>query len=646
MKNLSARQIRIIIVTLALSLVGLILFLENQSIKTTEKATFDQFNQQQFGLAKAATRGIELYFETIAGALRTLGEIPEIQQLDEAQTRQQLQYEFHKLQAAGINDLGVIDANGILHYNVTAPQLEGVNFSWREYFQYAKNLVANDTYIVDYIDFKGAEPGTKGVIVAVPIIKIDAKGKQPQFAGLVVGTIKLDAIAQRFVAPVKSADSGHAFLIDDESNILWSPDEMLVGRNLVEVSKDFPAFRQVMEKMGANTAGLSEITFYKFEESLNKFNRDETEEMLIAYAPLRLGEDVWSVAVWAPQEAARTIIRSAHLQQLFVIGLSIAILVLGSFHILAFSTRLNTSLEKEIEAKVDQLEETENKYQKLVDLSPDVIGIHTKDKIVFINKAGTELLGAKSQEQILEKPIWAFVPRDQRKDFKERYWQLLGAGQFVSSTEQELVRFDGKYVDVEITAIPCLYRGQPAMQAILRDISERKQAREKLEAAFAFQQSIIDGVAEPIMVIGADYRIKLMNRAAREFSFDAVVPSEPQFCYQVSHQQELPCLGTDHPCPMERVRRSGQPVTVVHRHYLANGQPRYVELIASPLFGPDGAFHGIIESIRDITDRKNVETMLVEQSPELAHSADDLEQFANKVVKSLQNFFREIPSDQ
>ena len=87
-----------------------------------------------------------------------------------------------------------------------------------------------------------------------------------------------------------------------------------------------------------------------------------------------------------------------------------------------------------------------------------------------------------------------------------------------------------------------------------------------MEAADAFQQSVLDGVPDPIMVIGGDYGIKLMNRVARQFSPAVAGTSGPVFCYQASHQREAPCKGMGHPCPLEQVRESGQPVTVVHEH--------------------------------------------------------------------------------
>jgi signal transduction histidine kinase len=40
----------------------------------------------------------------------------------------------------------------------------------------------------------------------------------------------------------------------------------------------------------------------------------------------------------------------------------------------------------------------------------------------------------------------------------------------------------------------------------------------------------------------------------------------------------------------------------VHEHIRANGERRFVEVIAAPLWGADGTFQGIIESMRDVTE--------------------------------------------
>ncbi len=761
------------IIIIALLLVVVILVLGNQSFRATEEATFDEFNQRQLVLAREATGGIELYFEHLAGDMRALARMPEIQHLDEAPTRREIQYTFYELEQWDVNDVAVLDADGIVKYNVTANQIEGIDFSWRAYYQQAKEMISSDSYIIEFIEFKGVEVGQKGVLVAVPMFETSADENYPspsgQFAGVVLCTLRLDTITQRFVAPVQSSERGHALLIDDEYNVLWMADRSLFGKNLLEESEAFPMFHQTVEKMGVGNLGVAQYSYYEFDESSGEHVRDREEEKLIAYTPIRLENELWSIGVWAPKEDARQLIRSAYFKQLLVVGLSILIILLGSFYALAVSYRTARSLEKQVEIKAgevveshkrlvtvwdsldaivyvadmetyevlfaneysrnlwddvvgktcwqtlqtgqsgpcdfctndkllnasgepsgvyawenqntvtgrwyqiqnrairwvdgrivrlsiamditerkrmeESLRESQDRYRQLVELSPDAIAIQRRDEIVFVNPAGARLFGVENSEQLLGKSVWDFVPPENREMVAERYRQMREKGIKTPPVEQRFIRPDGTSVYVEVTAISFTYKGEPAIQAIFHDISKRKQTEETMEAVHTFQQSIIDGITKPIIVVGVDYQVKLMNQAARELWVKDIDESGSLFCYQLSHQRETPCNETEFPCPLERVRETGQAVTVIHEHYLPNGEQQTVEIVTSPLWGADGTFQGIIKSTQDITERKMTEEAMEQQAQASVRSDDDLGQFAYKVTKSLQDFFAKLPPD-
>jgi len=124
----------------------------------------------------------------------------------------------------------------------------------------------------------------------------------------------------------------------------------------------------------------------------------------------------------------------------------------------------------------------------------------------------------------------------------------------------------------------------------------RSQITEK-ETAQKFLLSIIDAVSEPIMVIDLNYRVKLMNRIAKKLL------TENSFCYHISHRKDKPCDGIEHPCPLQMILKTRNPVTVTHRHILKNGVESVVEIFASPVFDENGNVAYIIETSRDITER-------------------------------------------
>jgi hypothetical protein len=347
-----------LIAATAFVLVAVVLVLGNRSFKATEQATFEEFNQLQLVLAQEATGGVELYFEVLAEAMKSLREHPEVQRFDETATRREIQHEFDELQALGVTDIGVLNADGVLRYNVAAPEIEGLDFSWRQYYQETKTRTADDTYIVEFIEFQGVDAGQLGVLVAVPMFQTasDAGSSDPpaEFAGVAVCTLKLDTLTQRFISPIQSSERGHAFLIDDEYNLLWSPDSSLFGKSLLNESEAFLTFQHIVERMAVGEPGTGQYYFYAFEESSNQYTA-ELEEKLIAYAPARLGEEVWTVGVWAPKEDARALIRTVYVRQLTLVGVIILIVLAGSGYALGLSSRVGKLLEEEVEAKTREL---------------------------------------------------------------------------------------------------------------------------------------------------------------------------------------------------------------------------------------------------------------------------------------------------
>jgi len=122
-------------------------------------------------------------------------------------------------------------------------------------------------------------------------------------------------------------------------------------------------------------------------------------------------------------------------------------------------------------------------------------------------------------------------------------------------------------------------------------------------------QLVMDGVAESILMIDADYAIRMANPAARDFHGTDALIGNP--CYRMIHGESAPCPETPmQPCPLRAAEREGKPVVVTHEHKRADGETRIVELLATPLHNDDGSFKGIIKVSRDVTARIQAERNL------------------------------------
>jgi diguanylate cyclase (GGDEF)-like protein/PAS domain S-box-containing protein len=138
-------------------------------------------------------------------------------------------------------------------------------------------------------------------------------------------------------------------------------------------------------------------------------------------------------------------------------------------------------LIRERQQMFEEVTESEERYRKLVELSPDGIALHMDKRFVFVNPAGARLLGASKPEELNGRSIFDFVHPDFKEVESNRLSHLDQGESSLPWIEEKLVRLDGRDIDIEVSAVPFSFRGKQAVQVIFRDIKERKLAEKKLE---------------------------------------------------------------------------------------------------------------------------------------------------------------------
>ena len=172
------------------------------------------------------------------------------------------------------------------------------------------------------------------------------------------------------------------------------------------------------------------------------------------------------------------------------------------------------NIEEAVEHKrVDEeLRESEERYRKLVEFSPDAIAIHSEGRIVFINASGAKLLGAANPEQLIGKPVMDFVHPDYQEIARERIRLMTEKGKNVSPAEQKFIKLDGSVIYVEVIAMPFAYMGKPGIQVIIRDITDHKRAEEALQQSEEKYRMLIDNIQDGVFIIRDD-QIQFANEA-------------------------------------------------------------------------------------------------------------------------------------
>ena len=166
----------------------------------------------------------------------------------------------------------------------------------------------------------------------------------------------------------------------------------------------------------------------------------------------------------------------------------------------------------ELELAHQSLLESDARFRALVDQAPDALFIHDLlGRFLDVNQRACESLGY-SRAELLRMEVRQ-VEMDVPPSRQGSLWQSLSPGQkqIVKGRQR---RKDGSIFPVEIH-LGCLdLQGETVIMALARDISERRQAEEKLLQAAA----VFDNAQEGILITDAGGCILAVNQAFREIT--------------------------------------------------------------------------------------------------------------------------------
>ena len=204
------------------------------------------------------------------------------------------------------------------------------------------------------------------------------------------------------------------------------------------------------------------------------------------------------------------------------------------------------------------LTESEDRYRRVVEISPDAIFVHCEGKFVFMNQAAAALLGGEKPENFYGLRALDFVHPAMRNLVAQRIRNAWSSGDN-PLIEEELLRLDGTTVYVDMVSVFFSYEGKNSVLAIARDITERKKIQREFDDTLKaladserFLNTIIDTEPECVMLLDADFNILMMSRAGlamlqadsfeqvKDHSFCRVIPSPASACFSTSCKTGLP----------------------------------------------------------------------------------------------------------
>ena len=145
-----------------------------------------------------------------------------------------------------------------------------------------------------------------------------------------------------------------------------------------------------------------------------------------------------------------------------------------------------------------ELEESEERYRSLVELSPDAIVVHRGGRFVFANSAAATLFGADQASDLVGRSNLDLVHPDFRDLARKRTEQAISGR--VPDLEMKRIRLDGAEFWCEARGGKITFQGEPAVLGILRDISERMRAEEALKESEERYRQLVELSRDAVFV--------------------------------------------------------------------------------------------------------------------------------------------------
>jgi len=272
----------------------------------------------------------------------------------------------------------------------------------------------------------------------------------------------------------------------------------------------------------------------------------------------------------------------------------------------------------------EKLQESEDRYRKLVEISPDAVFLHRDGKILYANPAAFRLLGASHSGEITGKNILDFVP-PAFQDIVRTNIQKDLEGQPSPRVELTMLRIDGTPILVEGKGTATISWGKPAVQVAIRDITEQKRAEEALKIKERQLFSIYSNVPDVLFYLSVEPGNRFRFLTVNQSFLDKTHRSEEEVVGKFVHEVIPDPLFSRAREKYNEAIREKKTIRWEEVEDYPSGK-RYGDCYITAVFDENGQPTNIIGSVHDSTEHKLLEEMLRESEGKLnaiLHSIPD-----------------------
>ena len=267
-----------------------------------------------------------------------------------------------------------------------------------------------------------------------------------------------------------------------------------------------------------------------------------------------------------------------------------------------------------------ELRANEEKFRSLAESTFTAIFLITDTKITYVNPAFEAITGY-TLEDFADMNSWNFIHPDHQESVKSRTLSRLQGLPVPSRHEIKFITKDGRERWMDYSSVLSKFDRQPTLVVSALDITDRKEAEERLQESEQRLKDIIEFFPEAIVIIDLEGKVIAWNRAMEDLTgvkatdmlgkgdYEYAIPlygrRRPILCDFVLHPEDKD-LDAEHAVIRSRYN-------IMWADHFSFNLPRgkaYLSATAAGLHNSKGELIAAIECIQDNTDRKNMSDRL------------------------------------
>lgn len=275
---------------------------------------------------------------------------------------------------------------------------------------------------------------------------------------------------------------------------------------------------------------------------------------------------------------------------------------------------LKTNLRKTTNNKVTKLTDTPSVSTETLNNLPVAIIIFDNDKIHYINKAGFEILGLKTEKNFFntKRNIFDFLLPGYHKAIRKNNQKILSGKPF-ERIDFSIKTPQGNVCDIESRSNRILFNGKPAIQTIILEITNRKQREQELLRTTELFNQInrhandiffkFNFYPKPHFNFISDSLHEILGYNKNEFI------DNPRFYEKVIHPQDKNKFIFS-AADFNTFLKSKQNTNTI-RFYRKNKSLVWLETVYTPIKDSKGKIESIIGISRDVSEYKKTQDELI-----------------------------------